>query len=210
MPKFGSMATTWLAKNAPRRVEARLRLQSPRLPRPFETPMLSLEPPLPQHLAELLAFETSNRAFFERTINARPPSYYAESSLAEAIAAAQRDAHSDAAYQYLIRDRAGTLVGRVNLSRVRRAHFHSAELGYRIAERASGQGYASEAVRQVIAKAFAEHGLQRLEATARPENLGSVKVLTRNGFSQYGRSTKSFELGGQWYDLLHYELRAQA
>jgi ribosomal-protein-alanine N-acetyltransferase len=52
--------------------------------------------------------------------------------------------------------------------------------------------------------------LARIEATARPENEGSVRVLERNAFSPYGRSTRSFELSGAWYDLLHFERHADA
>jgi [ribosomal protein S5]-alanine N-acetyltransferase len=172
--------------------------------------MLSLQPPVLSDADELLAFETRNRDFFERNINARTPSFYSESGVKQAIADAVRDAENDAAYQYLVRDSSGTLVGRVNLTRVRRAHFHSAEVGYRFAEDSGGKGHATEAVRQVIERAFGEHRLRRLEATARPENEGSVKVLTRNGFSEFGRSVQSFELTGRWYDLLHFELRADA
>lgn len=170
--------------------------------------MLVLEPPTLNDVDAILAFELRNRAFFERTINARPPTYYAEAGVQQAVTDAMQDAQRDAAYQYLVRDVSGTLVGRVNLTRVRRAHFHSAELGYRVAESAGGKGVATEAVRQVVQRAFGEHGLQRLEATARPENEGSVKVLVRNGFSPFGRSTRSFELAGHWYDLLHFERRA--
>lgn len=170
--------------------------------------MLTLEPPALHQVDELLAFETRNRAFFEQSINARAASYYSESGVAQALEAARRDAENDSAYQYLVRDSAGELVGRVNLTRVRRAHFHSAELGYRMAQSAGGRGYASEAVRQVVDKAFGTHGLKRLEATVRPENEGSVKVLLRNGFTAFGRSTRSFELAGHWYDLLHFERHA--
>lgn len=172
--------------------------------------MLNLESPTPHHLQELLAFELAHRRFFEENINARPASYYSEAGVASAIDEARRDAERDAAYQYLIRDAGGILIGRINLTRVRRAHFHSAELGYRMAQNAGGQGHATEAVRLIIGKAFGEHRLQRLEATARPQNEGSVKVLLRNGFREFGRSTKSFELAGRWYDLLHLELRAES
>jgi [ribosomal protein S5]-alanine N-acetyltransferase len=170
--------------------------------------MLSLQPPVLNDTDELLAFEMRHREFFERNINARAANFYSESGVKQAIADAMRDAESGSAYQYLIRDSFGTLVGRVNLTRVRRAHFHSAELGYRVGENFSGKGHATEAVRQVIERAFGEHRLMRLEATARPENEGSVKVLSRNGFSKFGQSTRSFELAGRWCDLLHFELRA--
>ena len=99
-------------------------------------------------------------------------------------------------------------MGRVNLVGVRRKHFHCADLGYRIAESAAGRGHASEAVRQVLAKAFDELGLLRLTAQARVSNEGSIKVLQRNGFHPFGRSTRSFELGGVWHDCLHFERHA--
>ncbi|WP_374568053.1 GNAT family N-acetyltransferase [Ideonella sp.] len=170
---------------------------------------LQLVAPRAVDLPALLAFELENRAFFEATINARPADYYSAEGVGAAIEQAQREARDDRAYQYLLWD-SGALVGRVNLTKVRRAHFHSAEVGYRIAQSAGGRGLASEAVRQVLAKAFGEHGLVRVEATARPENEGSTRVLQKNGFTPFGRSHRSFELAGIWYDLLHFERRAEA
>ena len=169
---------------------------------------LRLRPPTPADLDELLDFELRNRAFFEAHINARPAGYYSADGVRAAIETARREAVGDTGYQFLIHDAGGTLVGRVNLSRVRRAHFHSAELGYRIAEAAQGQGFAREGVRQVLALAFGELKLWRVEATARDGNEGSARVLLRNGFSAFGRSRRSFELGGSWHDLLHYERHA--
>ena len=89
---------------------------------------------------ELLRFETDNRAFFEARINSRPPGYYSPEGVREAIRQAITEAAEDKGYQFLIRTSAGELVGRVNLTAVRRKHFHSADLGYRIAESAGGQG----------------------------------------------------------------------
>ena len=169
---------------------------------------LQLRPPVPEDLDELLDFELRNRAFFEAHVNARPADYYSADGVRAAIATACREAEEDKGYQFLLRDGAGVLVGRVNLSRLRRAHFHSAELGYRIAEAAQGQGLAREGVRQVLALAFGGLKLLRIEATARDGNEGSARVLLRNGFSAFGRSRRSFELGGTWHDLLHYERHA--
>ena len=169
-------------------------------------PVIRLAPPSNTDLRALFAFEMDNRAFFEAHINARPASYYSVEGVAAAIEQAARDAREDKGYQYLVWD-GEQLVGRVNLTRVRRAHFHSAELGYRIAQSAGGKGYATQAVRHVLRKAFGEHALVRVEAVARAENEGSTRVLVRNGFTPFGRSTRSVELGGVWYDLIHYERR---
>jgi ribosomal-protein-alanine N-acetyltransferase len=168
---------------------------------------LQLRPPAAADLDELLDFELRNRAFFEAHINARPAAYYSADGVRAAIDTARREADEDKGYQFLLRDGAGVLVGRVNLSRVRRAHFHSAELGYRVAEAAQGRGVAREGVRQVLGLAFGELKLLRIEATARDGNEGSARVLLRHGFSAFGRSRRSFELGGTWHDLVHYERR---
>lgn len=173
-------------------------------------PAISLSPPSQADHADLLDFEFSNRAFFEAQINARPASYYAEGGVRTAITTAMREAAEDKAYQFLIRNESGILVGRINLTRIRREHFHSAEIGYRVAEAHNGKGYASQAVRLVLLKAFGDLGLRRVEAAASELNQGSSAVLMRNGFTQFGRSTRSFQLAGAWHDLLHFERHAEA
>jgi ribosomal-protein-alanine N-acetyltransferase len=156
---------------------------------------------------ELQAFELRNRRFFETWINARPASYYAPDGVARAIRAAQLDAEQDLAYQYLVREN-GQLVGRVNLTQVHRPNYRSASLGYRVGESHNGRGIAKEAVRLALLQAFDRLALWRVEATSRPENLASVKVLSANGFAQFGHSRRCFQLGETWFDLLHFEAHA--
>jgi ribosomal-protein-alanine N-acetyltransferase len=152
----------------------------------------------------LLRFELEHRAYFERWVSARDPAFYSMAGVAAAIAAAAAARASDQAFQYLVMED-DRIVGRVNLRNVKRAHFESADLGYRIGEHDGGRGVASRAVALCLERAFGEHGLRRIEATARPENPGSVRVLERNGFSQFGHSRRSFELGGRWFDRLLFE-----
>lgn len=161
-------------------------------------------------IEDVRRFEFANRSFFESRINARPAPYYEDGGVEAAVAEALRDAAQDRAYQYLIRSAEGALVGRVNLSHVRRQHFHSCELGYRIGEAENGKGYASQAVKLVLAEALGPLGLMRVEARAREDNIGSVRVLERNGFVQFGRSLRSFEIGGAWFDVLCFEAHAGA
>lgn len=172
--------------------------------------MIGLVAPGHGHIDALLGFELANRAFFEATINARPASYYSREGVGLAVAQAMADAYADIGYQYLVVDDAGRILGRVNLSVVKRAHFHSAVLGYRIGQAHGGKGVAGEAVRQVLEIAFGTLRLQRIEADCRIDNLASRRVLERNGFHQFGHSRRSFELGGVWYDRLHFECHAPA
>lgn len=166
---------------------------------------LILTPASVEFAADLYQFELNNRAFFESRINARPDSYYSLDSVTKALQVAENEAKLDVGYQFLMCDKALNIIGRINLTRIRRAHFHSAELGYRIAELECGKGYASSAIGEVLGKAFLELDLKRIEAAVSVSNLASIRALQRNGFSQYGHAKRSFELNGVWYDVLHFE-----
>lgn len=169
---------------------------------------VTLSPPQDPDLDALCEFEFSHRAYFERWVNHRPAEYYRRDGVAKAISLAQADAAADRGYQFLARDERGRLVGRVNLHQVRRTHWHAASLGYRVAEDAAGRGIARSMVELVLPIAFDTLGLKRIEATARPDNLASVRVLEANGFRQFGHAKCCMELNGQWFDLLHFERHA--
>lgn len=170
--------------------------------------MIKIHHPTLEDAEALLEFELENRAYFETWINAREDSYYNLGSVQQAIATAQGDASADRAYQFLVK-RKEVIVGRVNLSGVTRPYFNKASLGYRIGERFAGGGYATKAVELVLSKARDDFDLWRIEATVRPENQASSRVLTRNGFTVYGTARRSMKLHGVWYDLLHFECHLQ-
>lgn len=165
---------------------------------------LAIRPVAARDATELLRFELAQRAYFERWVNARDSLFYSARGVASAVAAAEAARARDQAFQYVIVEDE-RIVGRVNLTNVRRAHSQSADLGYRIGEHDGRRGVASQAVALCLAEAFGTLGLHRVEAVARPENEGSVRVLRRNGFAQFGHSRRSVELGGQWFDRLLFE-----
>lgn len=146
--------------------------------------MTVLERLRPDHAPALLAFELENRTYFAASIPDRGDDYFAgfdtrHRELLDEQAAGLHHFH-------IIADSGGTVLGRVNLVGVADG---SAELGYRIAERAAGQGLATSAVRQVCALAFAEYGLSVLRAETTLDNAGSQAVLARNGFVRAGEVT---------------------
>jgi ribosomal-protein-alanine N-acetyltransferase len=165
---------------------------------------LQLSAPSLADAEALLDFELANRAYFERWISARADGYYTLPAVREAIEQAARERAADQAYQFLLKED-GAIVGRVNLRAVTRPYFNKATLGYRIGERCVGRGYASRAVALALEQAFGALELWRVEATSRPENAASVRVLERNGFTAYGRATRAIQMHGTWGDLLQFE-----
>lgn len=169
-----------------------------------DRPMLDIRPATLADAEPLLEFELENRRYFESWINARKCDYYNLDSVRHAIETAQSEASADTSYQFLATCH-GVIVGRINLTGITRPYFNKASLGYRIGERFGGNGYATKAVERVLEKARTELDLWRIEATVRPENRGSARVLLRNGFEAYGTARRSMKLQGAWYDLVHFE-----
>lgn len=178
------------AKVAPRAVHPALRIVRPTL----------------GDAEELLRFELANRLYFEQWINPRAADYYSHAGVQAALAVALRDAAQDRAYQYLVKLE-GAIVGRVNLNHVLRPYFNKAEVGYRIGEQHAGKGIATQAVALLLGQAFDTLGFERIEATVRERNHASVHVLKNNGFATYGKSLRSVQHNGQWFDLLHMSTR---
>ncbi len=138
------------------------------------------------HEAALLAFELENRAYFAASVPDRGDAYFAEYASRHGEMLASQAEGTD--YFHVLVAEDGAIVGRVNLFEVAGGE---AALGFRIAERAAGQGVATAAVRETCALAAAWYGLKSLRAAARAENAGSRTVLVRTGFVPTGKTVLS-------------------
>lgn len=128
----------------------------------------------------LLAFETLNREWFESHIDPRAPSFYSTQGVAEHIAGYLADHAEGLWHGFVIENAEGQIIGRANLKNIEAAG--TAEVGYRIAEHACGQGLATQALKYLVDHARQRLGLLQLVAYAYNSNVGSQKVLTRCGF----------------------------
>ncbi|WP_432662998.1 GNAT family protein [Wukongibacter baidiensis] len=152
------------------------------------------------HAQELLKFEEENRQFFESIIPARSDEYYSLDNLEKILGEIEQEQEQGFCYMYLIRNRSGELVGRVNLFSIVGGILQKAEIGYRIGEKHNGCGYATEAVRLAVDEAFNKYKLHRIEAGTSPDNIGSQVVLIKNGFQFIGRMRQVIKINGKWED----------
>ena len=129
----------------------------------------------------LLGFETENRAWFESHIDARAPSFYSREGVTEHIDGYLSDLAQGVWHPFVIEDSSGKIVGRANLKGINTTA-RVAEVGYRIAQSACGQGLATHALEHLIGQAQTRWALTQLVAYVFPENAGSRKVLERCGF----------------------------
>ncbi|MGA5818990.1 GNAT family N-acetyltransferase [Kitasatospora sp. NPDC094028] len=154
--------------------------------------MLTIERLRPDHADALLAFESANRAWFTRTIPDRGDAYFAEFPARHAAQLAEQ-AEGICHFHVILSE--GTLVGRINLID---AIDGTAELGYRLAESATGRGLAKAAVAQICHLAATTYALTALTARTTLDNPASMAVLTHNAFTP----VEEFLLDGR--PALHY------
>jgi ribosomal-protein-alanine N-acetyltransferase len=103
----------------------------------------------------------------------------------------------------------GGFVGQITVGNVIRASLRSAWIGYWVSSEVVGGGVATAAVALVVDHAFSSAGLHRIEATVRPENAASLRVLRKVGFREEGLFKRYLDVAGAWRDHLVFALTSE-
>jgi RimJ/RimL family protein N-acetyltransferase len=80
------------------------------------------------------------------------------------------------------------------------------EIGYALASKYWGQGYATEALRALIRHGFDALDLNRIEADIDPRNAASARVLEKLGFRKEGYMPERWFVLGEFADTVNYGL----
>jgi RimJ/RimL family protein N-acetyltransferase len=80
------------------------------------------------------------------------------------------------------------------------------EIGFLFSPTVWGKGYAREALRAVIDRAFRERGHDEIRAEADPRNERCLRLLASLGFRETGRAERTFHIGGEWSDSVYLTL----
>ncbi|EGL87697.1 acetyltransferase, GNAT family [Streptococcus oralis SK255] len=167
--------------------------------------MISLELLSEGNSLDVYAFETENREYFERNLPPRPANYFDLEGFKEITRELLTEQRNRDVYMHLIRDSQGVMVGRINLN-VLEGDRKTAELGYRIGENVSNLGYASEAVKLVLDKAFTTYGFNRIIAGTARDNLASQRALLKNGFTFGWIIENDLKIHNEWVDTAVFEI----
>jgi len=105
------------------------------------------------------------------------------------------------------------LIGKITLFQLSEQN-RRAEIGYILDRRQWGKGYMTEALGWLLAHAFDVMKLHRLEADTDPDNLSSLALLQKFGFTQEGLFRDRWWVHGKWHDsvmmgLLEEDYRKQ-
>lgn len=112
----------------------------------------------------------------------------------------KRTRQADSTCFFICRVTDQKIVGAINLSQIFFGAFRSAYLGYYIGAPFARQGYMTEGLQQMLAYAFNDLKLHRLEASVQPQNLSSLALVKRAGFVREGYSRRYLKIAGRWRD----------
>lgn len=151
-----------------------------------------LETPAPRHEHEFLSAVVRSRRLHGSWVTA--PGSAAEYRLYLKERTGPRQ------IKYFVCDDLARICGVINLSEIVRGSFQSAYLGYYALAPHQGKGLMSAGLELVLARAFGELGLHRLEANIQPKNLRSKELVRRSGFRCEGLSPRYLKIAGRWRD----------
>ncbi len=99
----------------------------------------------------------------------------------------------------IVRREDNLVIGTCTLAQIASCH-RRAEVGFALGRRSWGQGFASEALTELLRFAFEELDLNRLEADVDPRNEASLRTLERLGFRREGFLCERYFVGGELQD----------
>ncbi|MGG7972874.1 GNAT family N-acetyltransferase [Klebsiella aerogenes] len=106
---------------------------------------------------------------------------------------------------FVLRDSVGTPLGDIGLH-ISTKNPHEADVGYALLPQAQGQGYASEALRAICDYGFTTLGIHAINAWVLGDNLGSSRLLEKQGFVRIQVLENAYHLNGVDYDDWIYRL----
>ncbi len=158
--------------------------------------------------AQLASLVRANRRFLEPWEPARGDDYFTAAGQHYLLAQHLEAYRRGAMVPLVIIDDDGQPVGRININGIIRGAAQSATVGYWVSQSHNGRGLASAAVADVIAMAFADLRLHRLEAGTLLHNTASQRVLLRNGFRPFAVAPSYLQIAGEWQDHILFQLLA--
>jgi [ribosomal protein S5]-alanine N-acetyltransferase len=100
----------------------------------------------------------------------------------------------------------GRFAGQLTVGSIVWGSARSAQVGYWIDAAYAGRGIIPTALALAVDHCFFVVGLHRIEATIRPENQASRRVVEKLGFREEGVRRRSLHIDGSWRDHICYAL----
>lgn len=161
---------------------------------------MTIRPLLLRDAEELAALYRANREFLASNEPVRPPDFFTAAGQRQRI----EERAADGFHQFAILE-GNAIAGTINVFHIVREPLQSGTIGYWVDHPRNGQGLATAAVGEILAYAFDELGLHRVEAATLVDNLPSQRVLEKNRFERIGLARRFLRIDDEWRDFLLFQ-----
>ena len=151
---------------------------------------------------KLFEFELENRAYFEEMVPSRGDDYYNFETFKQRNKALMNEQGQGLSYFYLIKNKEGLVLGRMNLVDIEKAK-GLGHIGYRVGKSYTGKGIANKTLKLLL-ETSAQLGLRRISAKTTTNNIASQKILEKNGFQYIATADEEFKMNGQLLSFVYY------
>ena len=103
----------------------------------------------------------------------------------------------------------GRFAGQMTVGNIIWGSARTASVGYWIDQEFAGLGVTPTALAMALDHCFNIVGLHRIEATIRPENRASRRVVEKLGFHEEGVRRRCLHVDGAWRDHICYAITAE-
>lgn len=103
----------------------------------------------------------------------------------------------------------GDMVGMVTVSNITWGSARWASIGYWVDAGHAGRGITPTAVALVCDHLLGPVDLHRIEVAVRPENVASLRVVDKLGFTEIGLAPRYLHIAGDWRDHRVFQLLAE-
>ena len=160
---------------------------------------------------KVLAYYMRNRDSFKIWEPLRQEDFYTIDHHKTALKAGLKRVNEGKEYRFMIFEKDDLqltkVIGVLSFSSIVKGPFLSCFVGYSIDNNFQNKGYMTQALKAGINFMFDTIGLHRIEANIMPNNISSLKVVTKLGFENEGLSPKYLKINGTWEDHAHMVLR---
>ena len=174
----------------------------------YETDRLILKILKPECALQVLDFYNRDKELFEKYETARMPDFYTVAHQQKLLRFEYNAAikQSTIRYYVFLKNDPSKIIGTVCLHDINKLYFNCAEIGYKFSSQNHHQGYAYEAIKNILEIAFYNLNINRITAMVCKGNDPSVRLLERLGFTMEGICRQYLCLNGQMKDHFQYSM----
>ncbi|HLY86134.1 MAG TPA: GNAT family protein [Gaiellaceae bacterium] len=159
-----------------------------------------IRPMRPEDCDELAALYAANRDFLSPFEPLRPPEFFTGDGQRDRL---ERQ-RADGTHPFAILD-GESIAGTISVFHIVRESLQGCTIGYWVDGARNGRGLATAAVEEVVAYAFGELELHRVEAATLVDNIASQRVLEKSGFDRIGLARGFLRIAGDWRDFYLFQ-----